>query len=112
MPLNVFQLGRESIQEIRRDRITITEFENGSEQRALKNSKPVIGFKVRSKVSNYAQIQAYRSFYSTQNGELTEFEFTSPFDGVTYVVRFDGEISTEFRAGTFQADFSFKVVYD
>jgi hypothetical protein len=55
-------------------------------------------------------MQAYRTFYTNQGGPETAFTFVSPFDDVTYTVRFEGNLQITFQAAVFSVKFAFRVV--
>ncbi len=104
-----FALARESCEEVVDFDVIISEFENGAEERRLKNTSPVIGFKIKSPVLTYTQLQAYRNMILTKYGALTAFTFTSPFDQTEYNVRFvPGSFKSTYQSGVFQCSFEFK----
>jgi hypothetical protein len=105
-----FNLARESCEEQLDYNVIVSEFENGAEERRLKNLGAVLGFKIKSPQLTYAQMQSYRNFIISKYGALTEFTFTSPFDSTEYNVRFVPQtFNTVYESGSFQCSFEFKV---
>lgn len=106
-----FALARESCEELLDYSVLVSDFENDVEQRRLKHSNKVIGFKIRTPVLTYAQQKVYRDFFISKSGALESFTFTNPFDNTEYNVRFvDKTFKTTFSNGVYQIDFEFKVV--
>ncbi len=107
-----FVLRRESIEESLAYSVLLTEFEDGAEQRRLKHPNKVIAFKIESPALTKAQMQQYRNHFMSQYGALTYFQFVSPFDNVTYNVRYSPEsFITTYSRGYFKCKFEFKVIY-
>lgn len=106
-----FNLRRESIEEILDYNVLISEFENGDEQRRLKNPAPVIGFVIKTPILTKEQMQEYRDFMTENYGAYDSFTFTSPFDDVEYNVRFvPDSFKTTYSEGVFKCEFQLKVV--
>lgn len=106
-----FALARESCEEILDYSVLVSDFENGTEQRRLRHSNKVIGFKIRTPVLTYAQQLEYRNFFISKYGSLTSFTFTSPFDNAEYNVRFvENTFKNSFNNGIYQISFEFKVI--
>jgi hypothetical protein len=106
-----FALARESIEEVIDYSVLISEFDNGAEQRRLKRTNKVIGFKIKSPVRTKLQMQEYRDILIAKYGSYLAFTFTSPFDDVEYNVRFmPNSFKTIFSGGVFTCEFEFRVV--
>ena len=106
-----FELARESCEEILDYSVLVSEFENNAEQRRLKAQNKVLGFKIKSPVLTYTQLQDYRDFFISKYGALTNFTFTSPFDGVEYYVRFEpNTFKTSYESGIYKCEFEFRRV--
>lgn len=104
-----FALRRESIEEMLDYNVLHTKFENGTEQRRLKQSNALIGFKITSPLMNFATMTTYRNFLVSKYGSLTSFTFDSPFDNTTYTVRFEPDSwKCKLDRGLYRATFSFK----
>ncbi len=113
--MSEFTLSRESIEELLDYDVIICGdgqgFENGSEERRLKNTAAIIGFRIKTPALTKTQMQTYRSFLISKYGSLTSFTFTSPFDDTEYNVRFvPGSFTTTYAGGFFQCSFDFKRV--
>jgi len=105
-----FALARESIEEVLDYSVLISEFDNGAEQRRLKRTNKILGFKIKSPVSTKAQMQEYRDIFISKYGSYLSFTFTSPFDDVEYNVRFvPNSFKTVFAGGVFICEFEFKI---
>jgi hypothetical protein len=105
-----FALARESIEEVIDYSVLISEFDNGAEQRRLKRTNRVTGFKIKSPVLTKTQMQEYRDIFMAKYGSFITFTFTSPFDDIEYNVRFmPNSFKTVFNAGIFTCEFEFKV---
>ena len=108
-----FNLARESCEELLDYPVIVSEFENDTEQRRLKHANKVIGFRIKSPVLTYDQLQDYRDFFISKYGALTSFTFTSPFDNVEYTVRFmPNTFKSVFNSGIYQVEWEFKVVFN
>jgi len=106
-----FDLAVESIEEIIDYAVLTSRFENGAEQRRLKHTNPIIGFRITSPTLTKTQMQAYRAVFTAKYGALTSFTYTSPFDDTEYTVRFsEGSFKTVYRDGVFQCSFEFEVL--
>ncbi|NCC60058.1 MAG: hypothetical protein EOM12_03780 [Verrucomicrobiae bacterium] len=106
-----FILAREKITELSDYNVLISEFENGAEQRRLKHSNPIIGWKIESPALTYTQMTAYRSFLITKFGSLTAFTFLNPMDNTEHLVRFvPGSFEVTHESGYFKCKFEFKRV--
>lgn len=79
---------REQTEEILDFNVAITKFENDYEQRRLIHDQALIGFKIRTPVRNFDQVQVIRDFFIAKKGAFTAFTFLSPIDDETYTVRF------------------------
>jgi len=109
--MSEFLLARESCEEMVGYNVLISEFENGTEMRRLKHANPIIGFRIKSPILTAAQMKEYRDFFIGQYGALDTFDFTSPFDGVKYSVRFvENSFKTQFQGGVFSCLFELRVV--
>lgn len=101
-----FTLARESCAEDRDFNVGESKFENQASETRLLSSGVLLGFKIKSPNLTYTKLQEYISFYNGKYGSLTAFTFLSPFDGVTYNVRFRKEsFKTTYSSGTFQCEF-------
>ncbi len=108
-----FELNRENCEEVLDYSVAVSEFENGVEQRRLKHSNKIIGFKIKSPILTFEQLQDYRDFFISKYGILNSFTFTSPFDNEEYTVRFvPNTFKVKFADGVYQCEFEFKVVYN
>ncbi|OQB07450.1 MAG: hypothetical protein BWY21_01634 [Parcubacteria group bacterium ADurb.Bin216] len=106
-----FTLARESCEEVLDYPVIISEFENDTEQRRLKHANQILGFRIRTPILTYDQLQDYRDFFIGKYGALTSFTFTSPFDYTEYTVRFVPEsFKTRYEAGIYQCEFELKVI--
>ncbi|MBM3210607.1 hypothetical protein FJZ33_00185 [Candidatus Poribacteria bacterium] len=106
-----FALSRESIEELLDYTVLISEFENGAEQRRLKRTNKVIGFRIKTPVLTKEQMQEYRDFFISKYGSYNSFTFTSPFDDVEYNVRYvPNSFKITFSSGIYFCEFEFKVV--
>lgn len=106
-----FTLARHTIEEILNYPVLVSTFEDQTEQRRLKTGKKLMGFRIQSPALTKTQMQSYRTELINSTGALTAFEFTSPFDDVTYDVRFsENGIRTEYRDGVFLCSFEFIVI--
>lgn len=108
-----FNLSRESCEEMLGYAVLISEFENDTEQRRLKHANKIIGFKIRSPILTFTQLQDYRNFFIAKYGALNNFTFTSPFDNIEYTVRFiPDSFKATFSDGVYVCEFEFKVVQE
>lgn len=106
-----FNLARQKITEIYDFNVQVSEFENNYEQRRLKSSQSVIGWKIETPDLTYAQMKVYRDFFISKYGALTSFTFLCPFDNTEYTVRFvPGSFETPYEGGTFKCKFDIKKV--
>ncbi len=105
-----FSLPRESIEESFGYPVLTSRFEGQTEQRRLKSTKKLIGFRITSPALTEAGMQTYRDFFTARSGEFETFTFVSPFDGISYTVHFVGEIKSTFSRGHFRCSFEFQVV--
>ncbi len=105
-----FSLARERIEEVLDYPVLTSRFAGQTEQRRLKTNKKLIGFRIASPALTEAGMQEYRDFYTARQGEFESFTFVSPFDGVSYTVRFDGDIKVVFTQGHFRCSFEFRNV--
>ncbi len=109
--MSTFILPRESCEEILDYDVIISTSENGTEQRRLRHENKVLGFNITSPVLSKSGLEAYRDQLINNYGAYEAFNFLSPFDDETYLVRFEpGSFRTTYRAGVFQASFSLKKV--
>lgn len=108
-----FSFARARIEEVLGYPVAISENENLSEQRRLLSTKVLLGFTIDSPNLTAEQMAEWQEFYQDQHGPLDAFEFTSPFDGVTYTVRFGEEpFRAMFENGLFKvATLSLKVLH-
>lgn len=104
----VLTLSRESCEEILDYPVIISEYEDQTEQRRLRAPSSVSGWEIESPNLTQSQAQTYRTFYTTQYGATTEFQFTSPIDGVLYRARFDGPIRIKLKGGVYKCSFKLK----
>ena len=108
-----FTLARESCEEVLDYPVIVSEFENDTEQRRLKHANQILGFRIRTPILTYDQLQDYRNFFISKYGSLSSFTFTSPFNNTEYTVRFVAEsFRTKFEAGVYQVEFELKVVHN
>jgi len=107
-----FELARESCEERYDYNVLISEYENGAEQRRLKNSSyPLAGFKIKTPFLVQSGLLNYKNFFISKFGALNSFTFTSPFDNIEYIVRFEPEsFRTIFTRGLFQSSFDFRIL--
>ena len=106
-----FSLEYTSIEELYGYNVLVTEFDNQSEQRRLKTASPVRGFVCTSDVLTLAQMQEHTAFFAARSGALDTFSFVSPFDAVTYTVRFVPDtFRVSYSAGAFNVAWEFKVI--
>lgn len=106
-----FALAHESVQEILDYSVLVSKFESDYEQRRLKHTAPVIGWKFQSPALTKSGMQTYRSFLTGKYGALTSFTWTSPFDDTEYTVRFVvGSYKATYEKGYFRVDWEFKKV--
>lgn len=106
-----FNLPRESVTELMDYDVLVTENENTTEQRRLRNQQIKLGFKVKTPDLTKTQAQSYRSLFQSKYGALTSFTFTNPIDDIEYTVRFvEGSFKTTFVRGYFKCEFEFKRV--
>lgn len=106
-----FTLARERISEITDFGVLISEFENNYEQRRLRNSGAVMGWKIESPALTYTQMTSYRSFFLSKYGSLTSFTFLNPMDGLEHTVRFvPGSFEITYESAYYKCKFDFKKV--
>lgn len=79
----------------------ISEFENGSEQRRRKWSRPHKKWQLRFSNKTKQEMEAVRSFYANRYGAFLPFVWENPNDGVSYTVRF-GSDSFKFGLKAFE----------
>ena len=107
-----FTLKRESIEEIRDYNVESTQYENMVKDSRLLTSGMLLGFKIKSPALTYMQFQDYITFFNSKYGSLTSFTIDSPFDGVTYAVKFvKGSFKTTYSGGVYQCEFSLERVF-
>jgi len=99
-------LKEQVVEEILDYPVLVSRFANESEQRRVTRRKRLIGFHVETPFATKTDMQAYRDFLIARVGKLNSFDYTSPFDDVTYTVRFNSPIRTRYARGVF------KCVYD
>lgn len=106
-----FSLAHESVQEILDYNVLVSSYEADYEQRRLKHTSPVIGWKFKSPALTYSGMTTYRSFLTGKYGSLTSFTWTSPFDNTEYDVRFTpGSFKITYENGYFKVEWEFKKV--
>ena len=106
-----FELARESIEEVFDYPTIISTFEGQTEQRRLRSSKKLLGFRIKSSALIQAQMQQWRAFVSTYLGATSTFTFTSPFDSITYNVRLaKGSYRCIFQGGVYRCELELVVV--
>lgn len=106
-----FALAHESVQEILDYNVLVSRFESDYEQRRLKHTSKVIGWKFKSPALTAAGMKTYRDFLISKYGSLTSFTWTSPFDSVEYDVRFTpGTFKNTYEDGYFKLEWEFKKV--
>lgn len=109
--MSQFNLARNKIEEIMDYNVLESRFENDAEQRRLKTSDALIGFKIQTPPTTKTQMQTYRDFFISKFGSLTSFTFTNPFDDIEYNVRFvRGSFRTIYQKGYFNTKFEFRVL--
>lgn len=102
-----FTFPRQEVEEVLDYDVLVTKFENGYEQRRARHNQALIGFKIKTPVRTQSQMEALRDFFISKTGALTAFTFESPFDGVTYNVRFEpGTFKTIYQAAVYQTEFT------
>jgi hypothetical protein len=107
-----FTLKRESIEEIRDYNVEETKYENEVRDARLLTSGMLLGFKIKSPILTYTKYQDYITFFNGKYGSLTSFTIDSPFDGVTYTVKFSkGSFKSTYSGGVFQCEFSLERVF-
>lgn len=106
-----FTLEYETIEEDRDYAVIISKFANNAEQRRLRHDKKLIGFILRSPALQKAQWAAHQAFFDSKEGALTAFTFESPFDDVTYTVRYRvGKFKSSYKNGIFTLSWEFEVL--
>jgi len=105
-----FTLEYTTCEEVLGRAVLISAFEDGSEQRREQHGRDMLGFRFTSTRCSLVLYQSYRTFYTTQGGELDGFTFTSPYDATIYNVRFNGEFRGSYNAGLFDCEWSFVVI--
>jgi len=111
MALATFSLDIQSVEEVLDYPVLVSRFEQQSEQRRLKVSKKVIGFKCQGPNCIKSEMQEYRAFYVARSGALDGFYYTSPFDDEQYTVRFaPGSFKAQYSGGTFKVSWNFQVI--
>ena len=109
---NLFVPRQEKIEEILDFDVIVSQFENQSEQRRLKGTRQLLGFKIMCSLATKAQMKAYRDYFVARYGAYEGFTFVSPFDDVTYNVRFVPDSWRNlFAGGVFAVNFELKVIY-
>jgi hypothetical protein len=109
---DLFVPRQEQIEEILDFDVDISTFINQSEQRRLRGERKVLGFRIMCSLATKTQMQAYRTYFIARFGASEAFTFVSPFDDVTYNVRFVPDSWRNlFASGTFGVSFELKVVY-
>ena len=83
-----FALAIESVEELLDYEVLESKFENGSEQRRLKHTSALIGWRCKSPALTLTGMGTYRTFFTGKYGSLTSFTWTSHVDGVEYTVKF------------------------
>lgn len=105
-----FAPSREAIEEVLDFPVLISKADDGvTEQRRLRDSNSVIGWRVKTPPLTYAQLTTYRDFFLTKYGPLVAFTFTSPFDEEEYTVRFEpGTMRISYERGVYMMQFELK----
>ena len=78
----------QSIREAPEHQVLITQFDNTTEQRRLKASRPRMVWTITTPVLHEAEMLALRDFYNARSGPLEAFHFLSPIDGSVRIARF------------------------
>lgn len=69
--------------------VDVVQFEDTTEQRALRTSTPIREFQVTTRPLTVTERAALKTFYySTVTGSLGRFTWTNPEDGIQYTVKF------------------------
>jgi len=110
MALETFDLARAAVEETWRYPVLVSEFEDQSEQRRLRTQKKIVGFKITSPRLTRRSYEDYRDFFQERQGAYAAFEFESPFDGITYEVRFTRELKTIYKNAHYICTFELTVI--
>jgi hypothetical protein len=106
-----FALAIESVEELLDYEVLESKFENGAEQRRLKHTSALIGWRCKSPALVLAGMTAYRDFFTGKYGSLTSFTWTSHIDGVEYTVKFSkGSFRVVRDEGHFRVTWDFERV--
>lgn len=105
-----FALKTQRVEEVLDFSVIKSEHEDLSEQRALTSRKKIISFKLESPAATKSDMQAYRQHLLDHWGNLTAFDYVSPFDDLTYSCRLEGGMRSDLVNGHYKVKFSFKVI--
>lgn len=92
--------------------VTVSTFEDQTEQRRLVTDKQIGSFDVESPFLNVTQFRDFYAFYKSAKGALESFDFTSHLTGDTHKVRFDdkSEMRFTYREGLVKCSYKLVIV--
>ena len=86
--------------------VLVTEFENGMEQRRLRQPKRRLAWHVTSPALTEAQKAAWIAFFSARSGAYKAFDFYCPTLKATYSARFvPDSFSVDYEHGYWRCEF-------